>query len=36
MKNISKPLFHLIRPFTKIIEFEHVKSPVSVSSEDGV
>ena len=31
-----KPLFLLIRPFTKIIDLDHVKLRVSISSEDGV
>ena len=31
-----KPLFHLIRFSTKIIEFAHIKFPASISSEDGV
>ena len=30
------PLFHLIKSSTKVIEFDHVKFPVSISSEDGV
>ena len=36
IKNNSKTLVHLIRPSTKIIEFDHVKFPESISSEDGV
>ena len=36
IKNISKPLFHLIRSSTKIIEFGNVKFPQNVSSEGGV
>ena len=30
------PLFPLIKSSTKLIEFDHVKFPVSISSEDGV
>ena len=33
-KNISKPLFCLIRSSTKIIEFDHVKLPASISFND--
>ena len=29
------PLFHLIRSSTKIIEFDNVKFPKSISSKDG-
>ena len=36
IKNISKPLFHLIRSFTKIVEFDNVKFSKSSSSKDGV
>ena len=36
IKNISKPLFHRIRPFIKIIEFGNVKFLKSISSKDGV
>ena len=36
IKNISKPLFHRIKSFTKIIEFDNVKFPKSISSKDGV
>ena len=31
-----KPLFHLVRFFTKIIGFDNVKFPANMSSEDGV
>ena len=31
-----KPLFLLIRSSTKIIELDHAKIPVSITSEDGV
>ena len=36
MKKISKPLLHVIRPSTKIIEFHHVKFSECASYEDGV
>ena len=36
MKNISKPLFRLLRSSTKIIESEIVKFPKDISSKDGV
>ena len=36
IKNISKPLFHLIRSSTKIAEFDNVNFPKSISSKDGV
>ena len=31
-----RPFFHFIKSSTKIIEFDHVKFPVSISFEDGV
>ena len=31
-----KPLFHLIRFSTKVIEFVHINFSASISSEDGV
>ena len=34
--NISKPLFYIIRPSTKIIEFDNVKLPKNLSYKDGV
>ena len=36
MSNVSKPLFHLIRSSTKIIEFDNVKYLKSISSEDDI
>ena len=36
IKNVSKPLFHLIRSSTKIIEFDNIKFPKNMSSKDGV
>ena len=36
IKSISKPLFHRIRSFTKINEFNNVEFPKSISSKDGV
>ena len=36
IKNISKPLFHFIRPFNEITEFCNVKFRKSISSKDGV
>ena len=36
IENISKPLFHLIRSFTKIIELDNVKFLKIISSKDGV
>ena len=34
IKNISKPLFDLIRSFTEIIEFDNTKFPKSISSKN--
>ena len=36
IKNISKHLFHFIKSSTKIIEFDKVKCPKSISSKNGV
>ena len=36
IKNNSKHLFHFIRSSTKIIEFDDVKFPKSISSKNGV
>ena len=36
LENISKSLFHVIMSSTKIIEFDIVKFPKSISSKDGV
>ena len=36
IKTFSKPVFHFTRPSTKIIEFDNVNFPASISSEDGV
>ena len=31
-----KPLFQPIKSFTKVVEFDHIKFPASIPSEDGV
>ena len=36
MKNISKYLFHFIMSSTKIIEFDNLNFPKSISSKDRV
>ena len=35
IKNILKHLFHLIRPSTKVVEFDNVKFPKIISTNDG-
>ena len=35
IKNISKHFFHLIRPSTKIVEFDNENFPKMISTNDG-